>query len=260
MTIAQVTRQGVRMKTEKHRKVRRSSRILPLRQLSEPRHSTPLSDSEIRRLVIQTTERIGPERFISILMNAHAALKSRRIRHAEEILAECRLKSFQALAAAALAIWPNIGRELPTGMALTNCAIRSTQIGTFRGVRRRTCTDADCRIEALRAGIKCEVSIHQGVPNFSNGSNRRDHYWPSKCISMGERGKSMPSVFALWVGQPVVLQVAAESFCVPLRGMIVGESESCVLFRVEEGREEIGIEKIMILAIEQDLATSVLVN
>jgi hypothetical protein len=74
------------------------------------------------------------------------------------------------------------------------------------------------------------------------------------------RGDSMPSVFALWVGQPVVLQVAADSFCVPLRGMIVGESESSVLFRVEEGREEIGIEKIMILAIEQDHAVSVLVN
>lgn len=79
-------------------------------------------------------------------------------------------------------------------------------------------------------------------------------------MDMGLRGDSMPSVFALWVGQPVVLQVAADSFCVPLRGMIVGESESSVLFRVEEGREEIGIEKIMILAIEQDHAVSVLVN
>ena len=70
----------------------------------------------------------------------------------------------------------------------------------------------------------------------------------------------MPSVFALWVGQPVVLQVAAESLCVPLRGMIVGESESSVLFRLDEGREEIGIEKMMILAVEQDHAVSVLVN
>ncbi len=75
-----------------------------------------------------------------------------------------------------------------------------------------------------------------------------------------KRGIPMPSVFALWVGQPVVLQVAADTFCVPLRGMIVGESESSVLFRVEEGREEIGIEKVMIMAIEQDHAASVLVN
>lgn len=70
----------------------------------------------------------------------------------------------------------------------------------------------------------------------------------------------MPSVFALWVGQPVILQVAANQFCVPLRGVIVGESDSSVLFRMDEGREEIGIDKIMILAIEQDRAVSVLVN
>jgi hypothetical protein len=70
----------------------------------------------------------------------------------------------------------------------------------------------------------------------------------------------MPSVFALWVGQPVILQVAVNEFCVPLRGVIVGESESSVHFRVDEGREEIGIEKIMILAVEQDRAVSVLVN
>jgi len=70
----------------------------------------------------------------------------------------------------------------------------------------------------------------------------------------------MPSVFALWVGQPVILQVAAEALCVPLRGVIVGESESSVLLRMDEGREEIGIDKIMILAIEQDHTVSVLVN
>ena len=70
----------------------------------------------------------------------------------------------------------------------------------------------------------------------------------------------MPSVFASWVGQPVILQVAANEWCVPLRGMIVGESESSVLFRVDEGRDEIGIDKTMILAVEQDSAVSVLVN
>lgn len=70
----------------------------------------------------------------------------------------------------------------------------------------------------------------------------------------------MPSVFASWMGQPVILQVAADEWCVPLRGMIVGESESSVLFRVDEGQEEIDIEKMMILAVEQDRAVSVLVN
>jgi hypothetical protein len=70
----------------------------------------------------------------------------------------------------------------------------------------------------------------------------------------------MPSVFALWVGQPVILQVAVDTLCVPLRGVIVGESQSSVLFRMDEGRDEMGIDKIAIMAIEQDRAVSVLVN
>ena len=35
----------------------------------------------------------------------------------------------------------------------------------------------------------------------------------------------MPSAYASWVGQAVVLQVAAGDLRVPLRGIIVGESE-----------------------------------
>ena len=70
----------------------------------------------------------------------------------------------------------------------------------------------------------------------------------------------MTSAFALWVGQPVILQVAADDFCVPLRGMIVGESESSVLFRVEESREDLDIYKTLILAVEEDHSVSLLVN
>ena len=70
----------------------------------------------------------------------------------------------------------------------------------------------------------------------------------------------MTSAFSMWVGQPVILQVAAEDLCVPLRGMIVGESDSSVLFRVEEGREDIGICKTLILAVEEDRSTCILVN
>jgi len=61
----------------------------------------------------------------------------------------------------------------------------------------------------------------------------------------------MPSVFALWVGQAVVLQLAADEFLVPLRGVIVGESESTVRFQVDEGND-IDIYKHMILAVEQE--------
>jgi hypothetical protein len=61
-----------------------------------------LSDSEVRSLVVRITERIGPERFITLMMKAHDALKSKRIHRAETALAECRLKSFQTLASAVL--------------------------------------------------------------------------------------------------------------------------------------------------------------
>ena len=69
----------------------------------------------------------------------------------------------------------------------------------------------------------------------------------------------MPSAYASWVGQAVILQVAADNLCVPLRGVIVGESETTVLFWVEEGRD-IDIYKTMILAVEQDSMASILVN
>lgn len=69
----------------------------------------------------------------------------------------------------------------------------------------------------------------------------------------------MPSAYALWVGQAVILQVAAEELCVPLRGVIVGESEATVQFRVGEDGD-IDIYKHLILAVEQDSRASVLVN
>lgn len=69
----------------------------------------------------------------------------------------------------------------------------------------------------------------------------------------------MPSAYAFWVGQAVILQVAADELCVPLRGVIVGESESTVHFRVGAGGD-LDIYKHMILAVEQDDHASVLVN
>ena len=69
----------------------------------------------------------------------------------------------------------------------------------------------------------------------------------------------MPSAYAAWVGQGVVLQVAAGDLRVPLRGIIVGESEVAVRFRVGEGWD-IDIYKTMILAVEQDNWASIIVN
>lgn len=69
----------------------------------------------------------------------------------------------------------------------------------------------------------------------------------------------MESAFAVWVGQPVILQLAAADMRVPLRGMIIGETEDFIRFRVEQ-TWDIDIYKSMILAIEQDRLTRILVN
>ena len=69
----------------------------------------------------------------------------------------------------------------------------------------------------------------------------------------------MPSAYSFWVGQEVILQVAANELCVPLRGVIIGESESTLHFRVGEGGD-LDIYKHMILAVEQDDRAGALVN
>jgi hypothetical protein len=63
--------------------------------------------------------------------------------------------------------------------------------------------------------------------------------------------QEVQSAFSTWVGQAVVLRVAAADFQVPLRGIIVGESDEAVRFRVGEGWD-VDIFKSMILAVEED--------
>ena len=67
----------------------------------------------------------------------------------------------------------------------------------------------------------------------------------------------MPSAYSNWMGQPVVLQVAAGDLKVPLRGTIVGESDAAVRFRVGEGWD-VDIYKAMILAVEEDNWVSII--
>jgi hypothetical protein len=74
-----------------------------------------------------------------------------------------------------------------------------------------------------------------------------------------EGGNAMPSAYASWVGQAVILQVAAGDLRVPLRGMIVGESDSAIRFRVGD-TWDIDIYKTMILAVEQDNWASLVMN
>jgi hypothetical protein len=69
----------------------------------------------------------------------------------------------------------------------------------------------------------------------------------------------MLGAYASWLGQAVVLQVATGDLRVPLRGVIVGESDGAVRFRTGEGWD-IDIYKPMILAVEQDNWASIIVN
>ena len=57
----------------------------------------------------------------------------------------------------------------------------------------------------------------------------------------------MPSAYASWMGQAVILQVAAGDLRVPLRGIIVGETDGAVRFRIGD-TWDIDIYKPMILA------------
>ena len=69
----------------------------------------------------------------------------------------------------------------------------------------------------------------------------------------------MPSAYASWMGQAVILQVAVGELRVPLRGIIVGEADGTIRFRVGD-TWDIDIYKTMILAVEQDSWASVLMN
>jgi hypothetical protein len=66
-----------------------------------------------------------------------------------------------------------------------------------------------------------------------------------------QEGKEMTSAFAVWRGQPVILQVAAGTTRVPLRGTIVGESDEALRVRIGSGWD-VDIYKTMVLAVEED--------
>jgi hypothetical protein len=69
----------------------------------------------------------------------------------------------------------------------------------------------------------------------------------------------MQNTYAAWIGQPVILRLAASESRVPLRGIIVAETHDCIRFRVEQAWD-IDIYKSMILAVEQDRWARILVN
>ena len=69
----------------------------------------------------------------------------------------------------------------------------------------------------------------------------------------------MTSAYTTWLGQQVILQVAAGELRVPLRGVIVGESDAAVRFRIGDGWD-IDVYKPMILAVEEDNWASISMN
>jgi hypothetical protein len=61
----------------------------------------------------------------------------------------------------------------------------------------------------------------------------------------------MEGGYALWVGQQVILRVAAGDIRVPLRGRLLSEAEDVVRLRIADSWD-IDIFKSMILGIEHD--------
>jgi hypothetical protein len=61
----------------------------------------------------------------------------------------------------------------------------------------------------------------------------------------------MQSGYQLWVGQPVVLQVALGDIKVPLRGKLLKEAGETVRMRIGEGWD-VDIYKNMIVGVERD--------
>jgi hypothetical protein len=61
----------------------------------------------------------------------------------------------------------------------------------------------------------------------------------------------MDSAFKMWVGQPVILQVALGDIKVPLRGKLLKDGTDTVRMRIGDGWD-VDIYKAMILAVEED--------
>ena len=66
----------------------------------------------------------------------------------------------------------------------------------------------------------------------------------------------MPSAFATWIGQSVVLQVALGDIRVPLRGKLLKEGGDTLRMRIGEGWD-VDIYKTMVLAVEEDAMATV---
>ena len=66
----------------------------------------------------------------------------------------------------------------------------------------------------------------------------------------------MHSAFAVWIGQPVVLQVALGDIKVPLRGRLLKEGNDTLRVRIGD-TWDVDIYKTMVLAVEEDSMATV---
>ena len=62
----------------------------------------------------------------------------------------------------------------------------------------------------------------------------------------------MESAYSVWMGLPVILQVAAGEMRLPLRGKLVGETLEVLHLRMAD-RRDLDIFKSVVLAIEEDI-------
>jgi hypothetical protein len=112
-----------------------------------------------------------------------------------------------------------------------------------------------CAATANSTSLLLDCGLRTIVERASEMENRNC----SNGTQLIRGGNTMPSAYASWVGQAVILQVAAGDLRVPLRGIIVGESDGAVRFRIGD-TWDIDIYKPMILAVEQDNWASIIMN
>jgi hypothetical protein len=64
-------------------------------------------------------------------------------------------------------------------------------------------------------------------------------------------GMTMEGVYAVWMGQPVILRVETGNLRVPLRGRLLSETNEVVRLRIADSWD-VDIFKSMVIAVEHD--------
>jgi hypothetical protein len=67
----------------------------------------------------------------------------------------------------------------------------------------------------------------------------------------------MDGCYAIWMGQPVILRVAAGNLRVPLRGRLLSETNESIRLRIADSWD-VDIYKSMVVAVEHDNPVHVL--